>query len=509
MNDDDPTFYFNGIDRETGEYGVPPMTGEALAALIQGERDSRFLRELRLSYQQRDEEHLGTREGVDPKNLGQAGWGAIFADDADPALAEALGPLLDRRREQAGERFRLYAGSEGFRVGRDSKETFLARYGMAPGPADPERVPYYLLIVGSPVKIPFRFQTQLDLQYAVGRIDFAGDLDAYARYADSVVAAETHQVGRRRRVELLSVANEGDAATRLASERLVAPLREHLGTRTDWRLGVSLGERSYKADLARLLGGAETPALLFATGHGIELPNGHRHQLAEQGAILCQDWPGPGRGRVLRDHYFAAGDLPASADLRGLIAFFFACYGGGTPHLDEFSKITGKKRRGVAPFPFVAALPARMLSSPGGGALAAVGHVERAWGCSFMWKGVRSQTAVFESALDRLLDGHPVGSAFEYFNMRYAELSAVLADDLEEIECGGRVDAEELARKWTANNDARGYSVLGDPAVRLMAGGSGAGQIGPSRELQAGLGSALRTSTAELSKTACRSSRMR
>ena len=474
MSHDKSMLYFNGIHGETGEYALPPMAGETLAAFItlplgvaSDKPDARFLNELRLRHQQRDEDVMGTREGVDPTDLGQAGWGAIFADDADPAVHEALAPLLDRRREQAGERFRLYRGDDGFRVGQDSKERFLARKGMAPGPADPDVVPYYLLIVGSPEKIPFRFQTQLDLQYAVGRIDFGDDLDAYACYAESVVAAETGRARRRRHVHLFGVNNHGDQATRLTSERLVAPLYEHLRKRTAWHLGASFEEGSYKADLARLLGGAETPALLFTASHGVEMPNGHPRQLARQGAILCQDWPGPGHGRVTRDCYFTAGDLHPSADLRGLIAFFFACYGGGTPHLDEFSKFFKKKRRPIAPRAFVAALPSRMLSNPGGGALAVVGHVERAWGCSFMWNGVRSQTAVFESALDRLLDGHPIGSAFEYFNLRYAELSAGLADDLEEIECGGHVDPEELARRWTANNDARGYSILGDPAVRL------------------------------------------
>jgi hypothetical protein len=458
---------FNGVNGATGEYGLPPMTAEELAGFLRGEEKPENLAELRFRHAQAQgaDVHLGVKAGIDPKRLDEAGWGVIFARDIDPAVREALAPLLAWRREQAGDLFKEFETAAA-----QPKAQFLARQGMGPGPADPRKVPYYLLLVGSPEQIPYRFQSQLDVQYAVGRLFFDRPED-YARYAESVVAAESGRIKRPKRLSLFGVENAGDAATRLTSESLVAPLLEELfRARPDWEIGARVKEAATKAALGRLLGGGDTPALLFTAGHGLEFPLGDARQRAHQGALLCGDWPGPDvwKGAIPQDFYFAGDDLTAGASLQGLVAFCFACYGAGTPRLDEFAKQAFKDQRtAIAPEAFLSALPTTLLSHPRGGALAVIGHVERAWGYSFHWRKAGSQTTVFESALTQMLDGCPVGFAMEFFNERYAELSTVLSDQLEEVEFGQPADPYELAGLWTANNDARGYVILGDPAVRL------------------------------------------
>ncbi len=60
-----------------------------------------------------------------------------------------------------------------------------------------------------------------------------------------------------------------------------------------------------------------------------------------------------------------------------------------------------------------------------------------------------------------------MGDVLDYLHARYAELATELSTRIEDIRDMKRFDPPELAALWTGTNDARGYVILGDPAVRL------------------------------------------
>src|SRR5262249_62289538 len=92
----------------------------------------------------------------------------------------------------------------------ESRQRWLARHGVAAGNIDPTRVPYYLLIVGGPAKIPFSFCRELAVEYAVGLLAFETPAE-YTAYAMGVLAGEKGEVApRSRRVTFFAPRHDFD-----------------------------------------------------------------------------------------------------------------------------------------------------------------------------------------------------------------------------------------------------------------------------------------------------------
>ena len=489
--DNNEELFFNGINGSTGDYLFAPQTTaemskaaqESLFDKIDGDSKSDPSDDEHLSAlinRSRKDKDADFGVDADERELSQTGWGIIFATSVGDDVRDALKVLRQHRLQQAGEHYKEY------QIKGVTADDFLREYNdyLIFGkkgefnstnmyePADPKKVPYYLLIVGDFEEIPFSFQYQLDVQYAVGRIYF-DTVAEYAQYAQKVADAETNNLTLPCRTNLFGVRTPGDRATELSADYLVKPLEKFLTSsqkflkdNSHWKINTHLEQQATKAQLAQLLGGEETPpALLFTASHGVGFDKGDVRQEKCQGALLCQDWPGPGSGEMKQDYYFSADDIASDAKLDGLISFHFACFGAGTPKQDDFGHRNNSFEQ-IAEKSFIAKLPQRLLSQ---GALAFVGHVDRAWGYSF--GGNDHQITSFENALQHLMEGYPVGAAIEWFNERYAAVSSELTQNLWKMKVAGkRSDDRHLSYLWTTNNDARGYAIIGDPAVRLMVG---------------------------------------
>jgi hypothetical protein len=456
-----------GVDEETGrilpgfaEPDLDRIDGDPSDVSERGERGAA--------------DHLAIAD-IDPNNLAEAGWCVVYAAGVAQAVKDALQPLLKHRESQAGRLFRVFDGSSAIQPDEQAK-AWVERHEAGFSVVDPENgVPLYVLLVGSPVQIPFEFQYLLDLYWSVGRLDFDTP-EEYERYARTVVDYETSaSVPTRKKAAFFTVKNDGDRATGLLHNQVIVPIvngapkiRTLQGFK-GFHVQPLLAENATKERLASLLAGNEPgglPAFLFTGSHGIRAKLTDPKLRDKQGAILCQDWPG--FGAVQPDHLFTADDIPAGAQLNGLIHFFFACYGGGCPANDNFEVTPGGKPKPLMPEPVVARLPQRMLNH---GALASFAHVDRAWAYSFQNSRSAPQVQEMRDVMVRIFQGQRLGQAIDGFNMRWAVLSA----DLQEAQAlrasiPTAVSAASLANRWVARNDARNYIVIGDPAVQLRTG---------------------------------------
>jgi hypothetical protein len=469
--------HVNGIDGTTGQYLVPSLDPKKIAAIAKGmQMDPELTHWLKGVYQVAKGDALGLPLGVEPTDITQAGWAIVFHKDEDQAVKQALEPLIKHRRKKIGKKkTRVLEYCDG-----EDRADWLARYGAGAATVVPELVPLYVLLVGSPERIPFSFGHELSVEYAVGRLHFDTPAE-YAAYAANVIDYETSaSVPNCKEAVFFAPRHPGDGWTELCADLLVKPLAD--GTpaeearpaqpgvaaaqkfepRKIWGPGAT---KEALIDVLRPAKSAKPPAFLLTASHGMGWPKGHAEQVHAQGALLCQNWTG--KGTISDKHYLTAAEIPADGWVQGMITFHVACYGAGTPSHDRFLHEKGKPPPAIANAPFFAALPKALLTHPKGGALACIGHVERIWGYSIVDALDKAQIDTFRNAMTGILAGQPVGYAMRDFSLRFAVLSTTLSSLLKKIDFGTDVPDEKLADAWTERNDAEAYVVLGDPAVRL------------------------------------------
>lgn len=438
---------FGGLEGASGDYCLPPCHPRAMRKLLRNVRPRGIPRIL--------------KAGLDPMALSEAGWCVVWPEDVPDAVREAIAPLIERRRCQAGALFKEFHYYRG-----ESVFDLLERYGTGPDSVAPDRVPFYVLLVGTPDSLPFDLQVELAFSRAVGRLAFESAA-GYAAYVEHLLDFEQPEpIPSSPSLTFFGVENPDDRLTRMAVERFITPLGEMVEQRRrDWNLQSLQRAEATKARLGELLAGDRTPSVLLTASHAVRFRLDSPRQPTHQGALVCADWPGPeqwkGQGAMIDRHLFSASDVPTDADLSGLIALLFACYSAGTPRFDAYA---GTEPRTLADVPFVSPLPCALLRR---GALAVIGHVDLAFEHSFLWYRAGPQLEVFDSFLYEVTAGAPVGYAMRHFSHRHAELAVHVAGEVRKAWQYGEADWVRNFYLWTAFVDSRNYVLLGDPAAHL------------------------------------------
>ncbi len=395
------------------------------------------------------------RYGIATGDLRCSGWGLVLPEGTDAAVRDALGPLVARRRQQAGDRYRELT----YRPGEGTAD-FRSRLRAGMGRADPRHIPWYLLLVGEPTVLPHGFELDLDVPHAIGRLAF-DDVEDLAAYAQRAADANGAQGSGTPHAAVFAPTHPDDVSTAACNRYLAQPVARLLRNRK-LSCATAFGRDASRCRLLELID-AE-PDLLVTAAHSVVFPVDDEYQRQLQGAIVCSDWPGRVRwpDPIPPEHTVSAEDLP-SGILDGGIAVLFGCHTVGTPRFDVFSGVSREDARKLTSQPFVASMAQRLLGRHGG-ALAVLGHVGKAYEASFVWQGTQ-QIAPLEDTLLALLDGRRLGEAVDGFGQRFADFAVLWARSQMDDEATD-LDPLEL---WIAFHDARSWSLLGDPAVRLPA----------------------------------------
>ncbi|MEO7274090.1 MAG: hypothetical protein ABIX28_08410 [Vicinamibacterales bacterium] len=397
---------------------------------------------------------------ADPSNLAETGWGIVLpAGESSETVGvlQALEPLLARRREQAGDRFRVLE----YRRGEDA-HSFLARYGEQLGAPSLIDVPGYLLLIGAPSHIPFDVQVMLCLYYAVGRLAF-DSVEEYASYAAATAQHEDAPERPRHRVVAFAPGAASnpplDGADACVAESVSRVPRKGPAPQTELVVGPSATRHGL---LEALAGGPSD--LLFTVTHTLVYPPGHPRQRDRQGSLLCA--PSGSDADTMDDRVLAAADLSDDVDLRGMISVHAGSFCAGTGQVDSLAVQAFKEQHLLAPEALVGPLPRRLLGRARP-VLAVIGQIDRL----ALWGPVEQRwtklTPLLQDLHIRLIRRNRVGHALSGAAVAWASLSAQLAEALSRISPSRPADEAGIAATWAHKETVRSVVLIGDPAVRL------------------------------------------
>ncbi|HSR51453.1 MAG TPA: hypothetical protein VLV83_11535 [Acidobacteriota bacterium] len=438
-----------------------PLKSRDVFKLVAGDQSWRLLRKLvgLLGWRERrlfrDEEE-DNRRFNDPRFCG---WKVLLNED-EPNRREIMGilaPLSELRQASVQEPLILP------RLEPSEWQEWIETH-LSP---NEEGLRPFLLLVGSPQRIPFAFQALVSSQVRAGRLDF-DDLQDLERYVAKVVACERGEGPLVERRFLCFAPHDGrDRATDVTCGHLARSVLE----RARRRLGLHVDELLEDQALAPRFKEAvqRRPAVVFAAGHGSVFPFAEPHiQEKYNGAVVCHR---NGGSVPFVERSFSANDVnPGEEWLHGSVFFQFGCFGIGTPACSGYTHLR-QAHRSLAPRDFTAALPRRLLALEKG-PVGYIGHFDLAWVTSISARDETlnaNRSRPFSRLLMSLLSGSRMGVALEELHALANRHAANIAQRLDgQWHDGQEISVrtlEALTDAFLLFKDAQNYMLLGDPAA--------------------------------------------
>lgn len=404
----------------------------------------------------------------------EVGWGLVLPENEAISGAEraeaadapaAIRKLLEDR-----------AGAPVFRYRQDVFPRFLRRYYTDRPPQDidldaaprgiaPGRLPWYLLLVGSPEVLPWSVQYVLNTCGFIGRL--ALDDDALERYVGALLSNWSGAACRPDRPVVWGVDHGGTDITRLMRQSIADPVAERLASDTQINGNVRkiTGPGASAAALISALSEAN-PALVVTTSHGMTGPLHDRDLMGRQLGLLVDE-----EHKLLDPETLLAAWQPD-----GAIWYSHACCSAGSDAETRYKGLVPEGSMveqvllGVAGLGArVAPFPTRLLGAEKP-LRAFVGHVEPTFDWTLRAETRQILTTSIKEALYEHLYQAPPETLGMAFRDCYLHVGRLLAqrDEAERQFNKGKLGAEAVALRCRLTAyDRQSMVILGDPTAAL------------------------------------------
>ncbi len=469
----------NGINPSTRELLYPPISQEIFGmnvfdyALQNQHEITNLLKSTQLTTSFKFGAPIILRRELTPiidiNDVDQMGW-TFLVSSKDKHVSDIIDVLqpLAKHRKMTNPKVPLFFNGE---MPNQWSDWFRDNY-TSPL-AEGKKVPRYVLIVGDPDLIPFKFQSLLDSAGFVGRIDF-DSREQITSYINKILRLEQNKSTLASREVFAMGTDFGPSdPTFYSAKYLVKPISEYVSSKLHFKTKTLLGEQASKSNLMQSLK-QNKPALVFTASHGAGFLNENfLTQKKLNGAIYCQG----GEDMPLDDILFTSYDIPVDEGfLEGAIFFQFACFGYGTPSQSDFQHWQQGRVQISSQQGFVSDMPKTLLAHDRG-PIAYIGHVDLAWLQGFddpknpdPLHGYDNRIVPFIDSCRSLLSAEPVGRSLEEMNKRYDIENAVIVNRIDQAKKQSEFSEKlytSIAEEFILRSDAQNYMLLGDPAVKI------------------------------------------